>query len=366
MSFYRNANEAPPGLVARGQHDRQHLLRMETEDFLRSLCEDYPSRQAAHWNRDYSSLEAYEASVVGNRQRWLEAVGDFGPPLPEMNPVLEPWIEDDTCVGWWVTFDLYPGLRGRGVLVVPKNADGPVPVVICQHGIGSSPERVFGFLDDEVLYHSYGREVLRAGFAALAPCNVTEAAPRARLHRLCLLLGKTLWGLEIAKIRRFIDYLETRPEVDASRVGMWGISLGGAYTLFTAPLEPRIRASIITAWFNHRVKKMAVDDPRYSCFLSLQEEHIFIPGWLREFSDSDLISLICPRPVMSQTGKADAIAWWPFVEEEFVAAREHYERLGVAERITLDLHEGGHEIRVDSGLAFLQRWLLGAGVEGLP
>lgn len=37
--------------------------------------------------------------------------------------------------------------------------------------------------------------------------------------------------------------------------------------------------------------------------------------------------------------------------------RRHYEKLGIANRIELDLHEGGHEARTESGVAFLTRWL---------
>ena len=358
MTFYSNVFEAQPGLIQRGQQDRQHLMRAESEDFLRALSEQYPQRQSEFWRRDYSSVPAFLASAEANRQRWLGAVGDFGVPTADMAPLIEPWIESDDMIGWWVTIDLYPGLRGRGVLVLPKRADRPPPVMICQHGIGSSPERVFGFGDDAGLYHSYGQRVVEAGFAVLAPCNITEGPPRARYSRMALMLGKTIWGLEIAKIRRLIDYLESRDDVDTGRIGMWGISLGGAYTMFTLPLEPRIKAGIITAWFNHRLRKMVIDDPRYSCFLSVNEEHIFIPGWLREFTDSDLASLICPRPLMSQTGKGDGIAWWPFVQEEFEQARTHYDALGVGDRIELDLHEGGHEIRVGTGLAFMQKWLM--------
>ena len=102
---------------------------------------------------------------------------------------------------------------------------------------------------------------------------------------------------------------------------------------------------------------MVIDDHRYSCFLSTEEEHIFIPGWLREFTDSDLVSLICPRPLMVQTGKSDGVSWWPFVLEEFAAAKGHYDKLGRADRIQMDLHSGGHEIRYESGLAFLKKWM---------
>jgi len=36
---------------------------------------------------------------------------------------------------------------------------------------------------------------------------------------------------------------------------------------------------------------------------------------------------------------------------------EHQRRLGLEERIEIDLHEGGHEIPLDKSLGFLRRWL---------
>jgi len=358
MGFYDNIIEADLGLIKRGVQNRQWLLRAETEDFLRAECEHYEAQQERWWQRDYSSEQAYWHSVEPNRQRWLQAIGDFGPPEEHMLPELEPFIENDRIIGHWVTIRLFGGLRGRAVLALPKQRTGPVPLVIAQHGIGSSPERAFGFDDEEDLYRSYGQRLVEAGFAVLAPMNITEGPPRARYTRMCIMLGKTLWGLEIAKIRRLLDWALAQEGVDAERVGMWGISLGGAYTSFTTPLEPRIKAAIICAWFNHRVKKMVIDDPRYSCFLSTTEEHIFIPGWLREFTDSDLASLICPRPMLVETGKGDGISWWPQVQEEFKAAMEHYIGLGIGERIEMDLHEGGHEIRLVRSLEFLKKWLM--------
>jgi hypothetical protein len=138
---------------------------------------------------------------------------------------------------------------------------------------------------------------------------------------------------------------------------MWGVSLGGTATMFWMPLEPRIKVGVVAAWFNHRRNKMAVPDPRYSCFLETKEEHAFFNGWLTEFTDSDVVSLICPRPLLIQTGKQDRIAHWPQVVEEFEASREHYEKLGIADRIEMDLHDGGHVPRIESGIRFLSRWL---------
>ena len=138
---------------------------------------------------------------------------------------------------------------------------------------------------------------------------------------------------------------------------MSGISLGGAATLMFTPVIERIKAAVCIAWFNHRREKMVVIDPRYSCFLATTEEHAFIPGWLPEFSDSDLVSLICPRPFMVQTGKADGIAWWPFVEEEWALSKEHYDRLGLGDRAEWVLHDSGHEVIPSKVVEFFEKWL---------
>ena len=357
-----DAERKSPEEIRRGIEDRQSLHRRETEDYLRQVTFQYPERQARLWHRDYSSLPAYLKSVEPNRRHWQQAVGEFEP-AGDLKPQWEPFLDDERVLARWLTLEVLPGLHARAILGLPKKARGPVPLVVCQHGIGSSPERVFGFDDPQNIYKGFGRQLTEQGFAVLAPLNITEGPPRARYERMAKLLGTTLWGLEIFKIRRLLDFLETLPEADVSRTGMYGISLGGAYTSFTTPLEPRIKAAVICAWFNHRLNKMIVDDPRYSCFLSTQEEHIIVPGWLREFTDSDLLSLVCPRPVLIETGKCDSIAWWPQVLDEFEATRRHYEKLGVAERIEIDLHEGGHEIRGVRAFEFLRTWLIDRAAE---
>jgi hypothetical protein len=45
------------------------------------------------------------------------------------------------------------------------------------------------------------------------------------------------------------------------------------------------------------------------------------------------------------------------VLEEFKLARSLYEKLGVGDNIQIDLHEGGHEAIIESGVTFMTRWL---------
>jgi hypothetical protein len=250
-------------------------------------------------------------------------------------------------------------LKAEALLAIPRKNSGPVPLVIAQHGIGSYPERVFGIGDDTNQYHDYGNALLKEGFAVLAPFNLRTVHLRNRIERLARLADTTLPGIEFARMQALLTEVLKDPKIDKDRIGMWGISLGGMATMFWMPLEPRISCGVVTAWFNHRRNKMVIPDERYSCFLETEEEHAFFRGWLTEFTDSDAISLICPRPLQIQHGKGDGIAWWPQVIEEFDVSKTHYEKLQIANRIELVIHEGRHEIELESGIRFFNRWLGG-------
>ena len=200
--------------------------------------------------------------------------------------------------------------------------------------------------------------MLEKGYAVVAPRLINNFADRAKINRLALLLGTNVWAIEIKMIRQLIQIITNNFNVDKNRIAAWGISMGGAYVLYSMPVEKVLCAGIISAWFNHRLKKMVVEDPRYSCFLSTPEEHVFLPGLLTEFCDQDLISLICPRPVLIQTGENDPVSFAPLVGEEFAAANEHYENLGIKECCEWYLHPGKHEVHFDNGFQFLQKYII--------
>ncbi|MCP4643212.1 MAG: hypothetical protein GY851_22380 [bacterium] len=359
-----SASWAAEGAPATPTDDMQALEEERTDAYAAELeaalaqwlVEAYPDRAADAWNRDYTSIDAFVKSVEPNRERWLEVLSppELEPTGPATRQLHAPLAE---LKGEWISIPLEGGLKAEGALVVPADATGPVPLIISQHGIGSFPERTFGVMDKGDAYHSYSKELVDAGFAVLAPFNLRSQERRNRIERLCRLADTTLPGIELTRVQLLLDEVLADPRIDGDRVGMWGVSLGGMATMFWMPLEPRIKAGVVCAWFNHRRFKMVIPDERYSCFLETKEEHAFFRGWLTEFTDSDAICLICPRPVLVQHGKQDGIAHWPQVVEEFDVSKGHYEQLGIGDRIELDLHDGRHEARVESGVTFLSKWL---------
>lgn len=351
-SLYWGAPEEPLAFY----EERNLTYSMQLEQYFRDyLVSKYPGRAREAWERSYESLEGFLKSVEPNRNRYREMLGPPAWKTGALERRPHPQLPERSAE--WLTVGVGP-LQAEGLLVCPDRASGPFPLVIAQHGIGSYPERVFGLDDERGLYHEYGTRLVQEGFAVLAPFNLRSVEHRNRIERLARLADTTLPGIELVRMQALLDHVLEDPKIDPDRVGMWGISLGGMATMFWMPLEPRIQVGIVTAWFNHRRNKMVLPDPRYSCFLETREEHAFFRGWLAQFSDSDVVSLICPRPLLIQHGKQDRIAWWPQVEEEFEASRTHYRLLGLDDRLELVMHEGGHEIHLESGIQFLRRWLL--------
>ncbi len=365
LAAFASRNAAAQGPSGPGDADFKQLEEKRTdaygaqlEAWLRAyLVEQYPQRAAKAWKRDYTSIEAYLKSVEPNRAGWR---GVVKPPelvkSGKTQRVPHPPLAD--LGAEWLTVPL-GALTTEGIFAVPKGAtpEKPVPLVIVQHGIGSFPERNFGVMDEGDAYHSYARRLVEAGFAVVTPMNLRSVERRNRIERLCRLADLSLPGIELVRMQRLLDEALEDPRIDRGRVGMWGLSLGGLATMFWTPLEPRIKAAVVAGWFNHRRNKMVIPDKRYSCFLETKEEHAFFDGWLTAYSDSDVASLICPRPLMIQTGKKDGIAWWPMVLEEFEAAKVYYRKLGIEDRIEMDLRDGGHETHVESGVRFLTKWL---------
>jgi hypothetical protein len=350
--YVSGQNKKPADL--KYETERTDAYAAQLESYLKNyLVDQYDERAATFWHRDYSSIDAFERSVEANRARWKSVV--IKPPvLTKTGPLnRRPFVIEDV-EGEWIELPL-GGITAQAFLAFPAGASdhNKVPVIIVQHGIGSTPETTFR----GDAYHEYAKELLKAGFAVLVPMNLMSVERRNRIERLCRLADISLPGIELVRVQNLLDIVLTDPRIDEERVGMWGVSLGGMATMFWMPLEPRIKAGVVSAWFNHRRNKMVIPDERYVSFIVTQEEHAFFTGWLSEFTDHDVVSLICPRPLLIQHGKKDRIAWWPQIMEEFTIAESHYKKLNIEERIQMDMHEGEHEAIVDSGIEFMTRWL---------
>lgn len=119
------------------------------------------------------------------------------------------------------------GATISGILRKPWHVPRP-PVVILIPGLDSVKEEL----------HFYGDDFLRRGLAVLAIDGPGQGEMEAA-HPLC-------HDYEVP-IRAVIDALERRADVDAGRVGLMGVSLGGYFSVRAAAFERRVKAAISLA-----------------------------------------------------------------------------------------------------------------------
>ncbi len=365
--------------------ERRRALFGQYLGWLRRRLIDLETGRADRWRRDYSSLAAYEQSVAPNRERWRQFLTTWDEARCDLQPEVE-HLADYECFRLdRVWLQVRPELRMDTLLLTPHGMGGAgspasLPAVVCQHGMHGTPEQACG-LDPAAstsVYNYCGIRLAEMGFVVIAPHEVGGfGAPdgeahyvggkpqlphygaRNYLHRHGELLGVNLMGMDLYHVSRAVDYLAALPHVDDERLGFYGLSQGGLSALWLAAADTRLRATVCAAFFNHRLPKM-IDSggEHYVAYIDTAEEDRFYWGQMTEFSDWEILSLICPRAFMVEAGKQDMAAYWPMVQAEFGRAMDVYARLGVGERLELCLHDGGHINRAVESLAFLKKWLI--------
>jgi dienelactone hydrolase len=125
-----------------------------------------------------------------------------------------------------VDIDLF-GTILRGRLITPEG-EGPFPTVILQSGLGGPADALYGF----------AAPFTEAGLATLIYdhryTGASDGEPRQLFDP---------WQ-QCRDLRHVITWLGLQPEVDKTRIGLWGISIGGANSLFTAAMDARVKAVV--------------------------------------------------------------------------------------------------------------------------
>lgn len=352
------------------------------ETWLRKRLFEFDAERPTHWNRDYSNHQAYMASVAPMLTRFKRMLGFWlepGERPPLQAPQEVPLLETEFCTAARFTYEILPGLRTYAIRLVPKTP-GPHPGLLVQHGYMGSPELACGFTPsanaEEVSYRSLGLRAASRGYHVIAPHHPsgfgtlsdsidvplpghekqTVHYGKNRLHRLCILGGGTLLGLDMLASSRAVDLLAEHTQVDADRIGIYGLSRGGQTALFLAALDPRIKASVCSAYFNHRLSKLIGPCSRTN-YVDWFAEGQILPEQVRYFADADIVSLIAPRAFAIEAGLSDSAVDQEVAREEFTRARCHYENLGVTDFIEFIAHQDGHVSATAEAFQFLARHL---------
>jgi dienelactone hydrolase len=96
-----------------------------------------------------------------------------------------------------------------------------------------------------------------------------------------------------------LDYLCSRPEVDAARVGVTGISMGATRTWWAMALDERLRAGVAVCCLTRYRDLTLAEGLKYHGI------YYFVPGMLNYYDTEAVVALAAPRPLLFQSGETD-------------------------------------------------------------
>lgn len=281
-----------------------------------------------------TTKEAWEKQRQSLRTAWRKRLGE--PPVkPETLDIhVESREEQPDHVRQLVTFASEREDRIRAYVLLPKDLkEGEKrPAVVVFHpttkdtlrepvGLGKRPEMALAL------------QLTRRGYVTLSPeCFIMKGGgPNVQAQELARRRpGWTGLGKMTFDASRCVDYLETLPQVDPSRIGCIGHSLGAKEVLYAMAFEPRYTAGV----FNEGgigLRMSNWTDPWY--LTEAMKPHI--PA----FENHQLMALVACRPFLLLGGEsADGNASWAFVKE----ARSVYALFGAGDRIGFSNHKAGH------------------------
>jgi dienelactone hydrolase len=342
---------------------RLHRQFKQLVDFTQKTVLGCESVREKFWVRaDSSSIEKWQKSTEYYRQYlWQEAFGKLPAPSEPLAAQTRKIYDEETWTGYEVLIPLWPEVFAYGILLLPKSLRHGErrPVVVCQHGSEGRPQDLIH--PDNVpavgYYRRYAADLADHGFIVYCPQNPYIGHQTFQiLQRLANPLKLSLFSFILGQHERALDWLTTHPNVDASRIGFYGLSYGGKTAARVPPILERYALSICSADFNEGVWEICRDDAPWT-FLFDEEYSILTFNLGNTFNYSEMAKLMTPRPFMVERGHNDGVGLDPWVAYEYAKVRYHYDKLELPDRTRIEYFNGGHTLHGVGTFDFLHRFL---------
>lgn len=245
--------------------------------------------------------------------------------------------------------------------VKPKDTVKKRPVVLFQHSHGGN------FIDgkEELLKGahylqapSYAKEFTSKGYSVLAIDHAGFGERRGRteseIFKERLLTGKVMWGMMLYESMCAIDYLVGRPDVLSERLAVFGMSMGGLLSWWTAALDERVSVCIdLCAQVDHHtlIETNSLDRHSY---------YYYVPSLAKHFTAGEIQELIFPRPHLSLVGKLDRLTPAEGVHRIQKVLSQTYQAASFKDRYQLVGFQAGHfetAAMRHEVTRFLKKWL---------
>ena len=306
-------------------------------------------------------------------QKLRALLGPWPDPVP-----LDPEVTESVDCGSYtrerVVYDTEKYMSVPAYVLVPKDIENGEkrPGILAAHGHGNGKSDVCGVPANEqeqalieTLSYDYAVQFVERGYVVVAPdwrgfgerrspaewarpnrdpCNVNYMAQGY--------LGHHLLALQIWDGMRTVDYLASRPEVDADRLGVGGLSFGGTMTTYLAALDSRLKVACISGYVS-TVKNDAITMRGRGNFCGSQ----YMPGLLTIGDIPEVAGLIAPRPLICEMGTEDQCFVIENAKAGYARVKAIYEAAGVGDQIDRDVFGGGHQWSGAKSFPWFEKWL---------
>ena len=168
-----------------------------------------------------------------------------------------------------------------------------------------------------------------------------------------LCAGLTWPGVFTGEDERAVDYLVSRPDVDAERVGCCGLSGGGLRTVFLSGLHPRIKVSccvgMMTTWRDYLLNKSHTHT--WMCY---------IPTLPRDLDYPEILGLNVPNPVLVLNNNQDTLFTLPEMQRADRMLTEVYKKAKASDHYRASFYDGPHKFDVPmqtEAFEWFDKWL---------
>lgn len=331
---------------------------------------------ADYFAREVAEIESAPLAEPKNAEEWektrQEMKGQLADmlglsPMPQKTP-LQPEVTGEFRGEGFVVeklhFQSLPGLYVTANLYRPAETNSaklPAVLYVCGHSNVTAPDG--SSLGNKTGYEHHGVWFAKRGYVCLIIDTVQLGEIRGEHHGTYskgrwwwMSRGYTPAGIEAWNGIRAIDYLTSRSEVDAQRIGVNGRSGGGAYSWWIGALDERVKVVVPTAGIT-TLRNHVVDgciEGHCDCMFQVNT---------RRWDYDKVAALIAPRPLLIANTDKDPIFPLDGVVSVYSGVRRIYKALGAEAKIGIHIAEGPHKDTqpLNTGeFAWMERHLKGA------
>jgi dienelactone hydrolase len=309
------------------------------------------SEVSTRWMMMRMTLQDWINERAAIRAKLWSLLGEM-PPLftPEVT-ILEREMREG-CLVERIAFDNGAGATVYGYLLRPPDLSASAPAILYHHMHGNKYDLGKNELFQDWLIEGVmpGPALVRAGFVVLCidaycfgertsqgPAGDAESGAQTEqaLFKHFVWQGVTLWGMMVRDDLLALNVLLSLPEVDAGRIGVTGMSMGGSRTTWLCALDDRPKALVPVAQMTRYADFAATG--RYN----LHGIYYYLPGVLKSGIDMEhLVARSAPRPQLVLIGDSDPLSPMTGIRKVETFARAAYVEAGADERVAFEITAG--------------------------